>query len=284
MKINKYLAVFISAAILMSCVPSMAFASDTDDMVTEETEETEATEASDGTEATGATVDEQDAPPPQASDDPEPAPEEETVTAEGSVDHYDDAATADPVRYEYNHYDFDTHEIVREFPYCSDYTLLSDVADTGSVTLTNGKWYVLDSNRTYNNRIEISGAVSIILRNDKKLTCKNGIHVGTNAVLNIFCEQRYLGDTLGTLHAEVDLSDNSPIGGNVNEKAGVINIYSGKIEAIAYSSQSASIGGGHNTYNVSEDNGSAKSINIYGGEISAINNNNGAAIGGGRFG
>ena len=46
MKINKYLAVFISAAILMSCVPSMAFASDTDDMVTEETEETEATEAS----------------------------------------------------------------------------------------------------------------------------------------------------------------------------------------------------------------------------------------------
>ena len=295
MKANKILSALISMAIIISCIPSMAFAEETDGIAPEDQqevgEEPEEIEESVNTEEPEDEPAEepliQDEEPDNSEqikdETKEELPQEEIIASEETEAVYGDVA-ADPVSYEYNYFDYNKNKVVMEFLDCTEYTVLSSVADTSNVTLSNGVWYVLDSDRTYNNRIEISGEVNIILVNNYKLSCMKGIHVGENATLNIFGQPRYLGNKLGELHAEVNLSDNSPIGGNNDERAGVINIFSGKVDAIAYSSYSAAIGGGRNKYNLSEDYGSVKSINIYGGEVSAINNNFGAGIGGGEYG
>ena len=265
-------------AIIVSCIPAMVFAEDTDDAdqeVTEEVQETEETSVPDAEPVEEETE-------PEAAGEPEQVVEETEEIVDPVEDNTylsNEPGPSGAVFYVDSYFDGVSREVYVHYTYCYEYINLSSVSDTEGVTLSNGKWYVVDTNLTYSNRIEISGEVNIILVNGKTLTCSNGIHVGENATLNIYGQST----TRGILHTEVDISDDSPLGGDAYEKAGVINIHSGRVEAIAYSSKSAAIGGGKGYYN-NDDTGCAKSINIYAGEISAINNNYGAGIGGGCYG
>ena len=149
--------------------------------------------------------------------------------------------------------------------YTGEYTNLSSVTND---TLSDG-WYLLDSSKTFENRITVTGNVRLILTDNMTLTAREGISVSKDATLSIYGQS----DDSGTLKATG--SDGSAgIGGDEDGAHGSINIYGGTIDATG-GSHSAGIGTGEDA------EGACGAICIFGGDITAIGGEYGAGIGGG---
>ena len=132
----------------------------------------------------------------------------------------------------------------------------------------DGKCYTLkNADVKIEDRINVTGSVTLILPVGRKLTASNGIHVnGTNSLT--------IGGS-GTLTATKPDTYNAGIGGNMGESCGTITITGGTVKAIA-GYAGAGIGGGAE--------GSGGTILISGGTVTATGDLNGAGIGGGSVG
>lgn len=278
----------LTLAMIAGSIPAQVFAEEIadygDQEVPVETEETVEETQGDSTQETDPEEDPDDPAAEEADGSAETELTEETeAEAEDSADLYGDLNTQGSIMYEDVYYDDVANETVKAFRECKQYILLSSLGNDESVTLTNGNWYICDRNVTFNERVVIAGTVSIILINNYKLTCKDGINVGEYSTLNIYGEPRNLEETWGTLYAETNLKEYATIGGASEEPAGEINIYSGIVHAISFAGQGAAIGGGMGEYDETNGKGAPKAVNIYGGEVTAENNNTGAGIGGGKY-
>ena len=163
--------------------------------------------------------------------------------------------------------------------YCLNYTRMSDLTDNGNgVTLsgsTNGGWYVVDKNLTFNKRITISGTVNIILMDNTRLTANKGIYVPYNTTLHIWAQSADPND-LGCIVATANEKNYAGIGGHRGSGAGLLYFHGGACSGI----------GGENAAGI---NGAAYfgenySVNIYGGNVFGIGGDYGAGIGGGFTG
>jgi hypothetical protein len=147
--------------------------------------------------------------------------------------------------------------------------------------LTSG-WYVVNEDVAFSNRIVVSGTVNLILADGKTLTASAGVNVPENSSLIIW------GQSSGTgkLTAQPGVSNQAAIGGGneggegVNNSAGTITIYGGKVTATSWAG--AGIGdGGTYVEGGFEHGSSGGTVNIYGGTITAQGGMSSAAIGGG---
>ena len=147
--------------------------------------------------------------------------------------------------------------------------------------LTSG-WYVVSEDVAFSNRIVVSGTVNLILADGKTLTASAGVNVPENSSLIIW------GQSSGTgkLTAQPGVSNQAAIGGGneggegVNNSAGTITIYGGKVTATSWAG--AGIGdGGTYVEGGFEHGSSGGTVNIYGGTITAQGGMSSAAIGGG---
>lgn len=145
--------------------------------------------------------------------------------------------------------------------------------------LTSG-WYVVSEDVAFSNRIVVSGTVNLILADGKTLTASAGVNVPENSSLIIW------GQSSGTgkLTAQPGVSNQAAIGGGneggegVNNSAGTITIYGGKVTATSWAG--AGIGGGGTYVEGGVFHGSSGgTVNIYGGTVTA-QGGMGAAIGG----
>ena len=159
-------------------------------------------------------------------------------------------------------------EAVKEVPGgCADFTIL----DNTMTSLEDGKWYVVNSNVTIDDRITVTGTVNLILCDGYTLTASNGIKVISGNTLNIFGQASDTGALIAT-----STNSNAAIGGdNDSGNAGTVNIHGGKITATC-EVDAAGIGGGYN--------GKGGSVAIYGGNVTASSYGAGAGIGGGYNG
>ena len=168
-------------------------------------------------------------------------------------------------------WDAENKTVTEQLRYRTDYTNVSSI--TGS-TISSG-WYVLDSSRTLNDRLTVSGNVHLILRDDLTLTCTKGVRVPNGATLRIYGQR---GDS-GKLSAIGD-EYNAGIGSNDEDEgaetsAGAVVIHGGTIAATG-GSDAAGIGGGNESH--------GGPVTIYGGTITADGGSYGAGIGGGDEG
>ena len=143
-------------------------------------------------------------------------------------------------------------------------------------------WYVVNEDVAFSNRIVVSGTVNLILADGKTLTASAGVNVPENSSLIIW------GQSSGTgkLTAQPGVSNQAAIGGGneggegVNNSAGTITIYGGKVTATSWAG--AGIGdGGTYVEGGFEHGSSGGTVNIYGGTITAQGGMSSAAIGGG---
>ena len=141
-------------------------------------------------------------------------------------------------------------------------------------------WYVVNEDVAFSNRIVVSGTVNLILADGKTLTASAGVNVPENSSLIIW------GQSSGTgkLTAQPGVSNQAAIGGGneggegVNNSAGTITIYGGKVTATSWAG--AGIGGGGTYVEGGVFHGSSGgTVNIYGGTVTA-QGGMGAAIGG----
>lgn len=130
------------------------------------------------------------------------------------------------------------------------------------------KWYVTKGNVTIEGRVNVSGTVHLILKDESKLTIKEGIELtGNSTYLTIYGQINGTGQLISTTV--------------VNSKAGIgvstgksLTIYGGKV--VAKGGEYAAGIGGYNS------NGGT--IMIYGGNIAATGGERAAGIGGGANG
>ena len=141
------------------------------------------------------------------------------------------------------------------------------VITANTTDLQNG-WYVVDSDLTIKCRIEVSGTVNLVLRDGKTLNVVGGLHLKDGVVLNVYGQS----NDSGLLNATEPGSNKAAIGGNKNQSGRTINVYGGKINAVA-GKYAAAIGGGYE--------GRGPTFTIYGGSVIAEAENDGAAIGSG---
>jgi uncharacterized repeat protein (TIGR02543 family) len=143
---------------------------------------------------------------------------------------------------------------------------------TSTASLEAGKTYTIAGDVTNNNRITISGAVTISLPAGRTLTLSKGITVAEGQTLTIS------GDSSGKLYA-TGLGDNAGIGGLGSDTCGTIIIDGGEIHATGGNTGGAGIGSG-----TGATNGGAVIIN--GGTVIAVgqggSSGGGAGIGGGQ--
>ena len=173
---------------------------------------------------------------------------------------------------------------------CSDY----EVVDASNPVWDNG-WYVVNSNDAkrvvFNERIEVTGDVYLILNDTTVLYALKGIHVGPNSSLSVFGQSIDLRDPdtgiVESLEAATapNGADYAAIGGNAGEKNGALHFFSGRISVYSYSSGAAGIGTGNfasrSAYKA--DTSSAGEIEIRKVYIAAQGGNNAAGIGGGDY-
>ncbi|MGN1250860.1 MAG: beta strand repeat-containing protein [Candidatus Spyradocola sp.] len=149
----------------------------------------------------------------------------------------------------------------------------SATAVTSTDTTWSDGWYVVNSDVTNGNRIEVSGNVNLILADGFTLNVTDGIHVPSGSSLTIYGQANGTGKLVATAKTEAD--GGAGIGSNYTEDAGAITINGGIIEAKGYNG-GAGIGGGHTT--------PCTSITINGGSVTATGgacsgNGSGAGIG-----
>lgn len=182
------------------------------------------------------------------------------------------------------------------------------VVENGSTAWNGGDgdvWYVVTKNVEIGERVEVSGAVNLVLCDGVTLTAEKGIHVTGENSLTIYGQEA--GD--GKIEATA-IKDQAAIGGNIDEPGGILTINGGTIDAnggvnaagigggfggkgtagnITINSgnvyakggiQAAGIGGGIYASGV----GDGEKIVINGGEVEAIGGSNAAGIGGGMSG
>ena len=133
----------------------------------------------------------------------------------------------------------------------------------------DGGWYVLDADRAYKDRMEVTGDTHLILGDGHELTAKAGVYVAKGATLSIYSGP----NETGTLIANA--KKGAGIGAYSGHKGGNITIYSGRVEATA----------GKNCAGIGSNDGNGSDtgkITIYGGEVTATGGNDGAGIGGGN--
>ncbi|MBO4927576.1 MAG: hypothetical protein J5379_04930 [Clostridiales bacterium] len=144
------------------------------------------------------------------------------------------------------------------------------VVSNDVVNLSSG-WYLVDVDTLWENRVVINGTVNLVLMDGKIFRVNKGIAVNSGATLNIYGQSGNSGSIL----AYSD-SYNSPIGSDDQDTdsgkygGGTINIYGGKIDAVA-TSDAAGIGGGNEAGN--------GAITIYGGKVTAYGGGDAAGIG-----
>ena len=116
------------------------------------------------------------------------------------------------------------------------------VVENGSTAWNGGDgdvWYVVTKNVEIGERVEVSGAVNLVLCDGVTLTVEKGIHVTGENSLTIYGQEA--GD--GGIDANA-IEDQAALGGNENEAAGYIQIYGGTVTASG-GFQAAGIGGGN---------------------------------------
>ena len=151
----------------------------------------------------------------------------------------------------------------------SMYADLAKLPD-GHITLSDGYYYVSD-NKTFGERMDIAGDVTLIINEDITFTVLGGIHVPSYAFLTVVAT----GEHGGRLVADAkNKSGCAGIGGNKGESGGYMDLAC-NIEATG-GSDAAGIGGG--------EDGNSGRINILRGDVTATGNKGGAGIGGGENG
>ncbi len=170
---------------------------------------------------------------------------------------------------------------------CEEYTTL--LSNTDSMPVLSSGWYVAAGDVSFQNRIEISGDVHLILCDGAVLSVPKGIHLTGSHKLTIF------GQSQGSGELVIDnvSKSNASIGGNVDEPGGNLTINGGTIHATS-SFGAAAIGGGGSTANTdtvfTEENcgmntrGWAGTITINEGTVTAVGSEYGAGIGCGKIG
>ena len=138
---------------------------------------------------------------------------------------------------------------------------------TASTTLSAG-WYSVPADTSITGRLEVSGAVNLILIDGITLTVSDGIHVTGSNSLTIWGGQ----NGTGTLNATSTVNINAGIGGNGSEDCGTVTINGGTIVASGFNGAGIGSGGMGITSGI---------ININGGNVTASTAGDGAAIGGG---
>ena len=198
--------------------------------------------------------------------------------------------------------------------YCDENGVRCDIPQemvvVGDETISwNGEggeaWYVVNEVAEIGERVEVSGAVNLVLCDGATLTAEKGIHVTGENSLTIYGQEA--GD--GKINAKSERAQ-AAIGGNSDEPGGILTINGGTIDAnggvnaagigggfggkgtagnITINSgnvyakggiQAAGIGGGIYASGV----GDGEKIVINGGEVEAIGGSNAAGIGGGMSG
>lgn len=156
--------------------------------------------------------------------------------------------------------------IVESTEMCSDYNSLSESAKQ----LETG-WYVVDSDLTLSNRLNVANDqdVNLILCDGCTLKAPKGVTVCDTARLTVYGQS---GDT-GVLEAYNP--DGAGIGGLDEKKAGTMLFKGGTINATG-GGKDAGIGTGKN------DDSKFRMIEIYGGTVNAKGGHMGAGIGAGR--
>lgn len=116
------------------------------------------------------------------------------------------------------------------------------VTENGSTAWNGGDgdvWYVVTENVEIGERVEVSGAVNLVLCDGVTLTVEKGIHVTGENSLTIYGQEA--GD--GKLEVKAD-ENQAAIGGNPNEPGGIMTINGGVIDAVG-GKKAAGIGGGN---------------------------------------
>ncbi len=188
---------------------------------------------------------------------------------------------------------------------------VSSITDNASATLYPG-WYVVDTDKTFNNRITVEGVVHLILKNGTTLNANKGIFIPQGSHLHVWANST--DENLGHLNANVNKtmdSDDAAIGGNFATSGGNVTIHGGFIEAYSHGGAAGIGGGGGAAYfqsitikggfitasgdgEVDQGYGGAgigggagalaPDITITGGDVLAMGGANGAGIGSGWFG
>ena len=141
------------------------------------------------------------------------------------------------------------------------------ILDSSMGGWTDGNVYTMNSDVTIENRIAVSGSVTLILNDGCKLTAYNGIEVNEGISLTIESS----GEGTGILEA-TGIAGSAGIGGRGELSGGTIIINGGTVNARAIDGGSG-IGGGQS--------GSGGTITINGGTVNASAYGGGAGIGGG---
>ena len=126
-------------------------------------------------------------------------------------------------------------------------TIPDNVVSLGSAAAIS--WYYTPASISTNSRIEVAGAVNIILVDGSTLTANVGTHVGPSSSLTIYEQERGTGHLIATTDSS---TRNAGIGGNGSttgsgESSGTITICGGMVSAnISGNSDhsGAEIGGG----------------------------------------
>ena len=146
------------------------------------------------------------------------------------------------------------------------------VTENGSTAWNGGDgdvWYVVTENVEIGERVEVSGAVNLVLCDGVTLTAEKGIHVTGGNSLTIYGQEA--GD--GRIYATA-IEEQAAIGGNIDEPGGILTINGGTID-VKGGVDAAGIGGGFGS------NGTGGYITINNGNVYAKGGSQAAGIGGG---
>lgn len=141
-------------------------------------------------------------------------------------------------------------------------------SDTTCLDDNQGGWYVLSDTKYQQKRIEVTGAVNLILCNGMEWIVKSGIHVPAGSSLTIWQQSSWAGK----ITVEEPPANQAGIGGNGSEKCGTITINGGHITV---KKGIVGIGSGFE--------GSFGEITINGGTVNALERCS-TGIGAGRYG
>lgn len=162
--------------------------------------------------------------------------------------------------------------------YCDENGVRCDIPQemvvVGDETISwNGEggeaWYVVNEVAEIGERVEVSGAVNLVLCDGVTLTAEKGIHVTGGNSLTIYGQEA--GD--GRIYATA-IEEQAAIGGNIDEPGGILTINGGTID-VKGGVDAAGIGGGFGS------NGPGGYITINNGNVYAKGGSQAAGIGGG---
>lgn len=130
-------------------------------------------------------------------------------------------------------------------------------------------WYVVNEDAEISERVEVSGAVNLVLCDGVTLTVEKGIHVTGENSLTIYGQEARDGRIDATA-----IEEQAAIGGNSDEPGGILTINGGTID-VKGGVDAAGIGGGFGS------NGTGGYITINNGNVYAKGGSQAAGIGGG---